>query len=76
LLLEFTGYFQKAASLYIEWHLSLPKSDVSTGMSGRDGAEITFLHRPVSQTFTAADILHKYSKVEALNIVSLNFQPF
>jgi hypothetical protein len=36
LLLEFAGYFQRAASIPA-------KSGVSTGMSGRDAAETTFL---------------------------------
>jgi hypothetical protein len=53
------------------------KSGVSTGMSGRDAAETTFCGRPVSERLSLLQIFCTLlSKVETLNIISVNFQPF
>jgi len=49
LLLEITAYFQRAASLPTQQHLSPTKSGISTGMSRRVAAETIFFHCPVHQ---------------------------
>jgi hypothetical protein len=58
-------------------HLSLPKSGVCTGMSGRDAAGTTLFRCPVSQRLSLLQIYcTQLSKVETLDIICVNFQPF
>jgi hypothetical protein len=77
LILEYTEYFQTAASLVIQQHLSLPKRGASKSTSGRDATKTSPIRRPVSRRLSFLQIFCiQLSKVETLNIIPLNFQPF
>jgi hypothetical protein len=77
LLLEFTGYFQRAASLPKYQRLSLTKIGVSTVISARNATKTTFFRRPVCWRLSFLQIFCVLlSKVDASNITSLNFQLF
>lgn len=77
LILEYTEYFQTAASLVIQGHLTLPKRSASKITSGRDATKTSLICRPVSRRLSFLQIVCiLLSKVETLNIIPLNFQPF
>jgi hypothetical protein len=64
-------------SPYIAASTTLPKSGVSAGVSIRVSAETTFIRRPLSQRLSLLQIFcTQLSKVETLNVLSLNFQPY
>ena len=77
LLLEFAGYFQRAAFLPNSRHLSLTKFGVSTGISARNATKTTFFRRPVCRMLSFLQIFCvPFSKVDVSNAASLNFQLF
>jgi len=54
----YLAFFLNAQGIFKERHLSLIKSSISTGTSGKDDAETTCFRRPVSRRLISADILH------------------
>ena len=58
LFLGFARYFESGASLPTYWHLSLTKSGISTGISGRHAAKTTSVSSPfTSEALISSDIL-------------------
>jgi len=78
LLLDFTGYFQRAASLPKYRHLSLTTIGVSTGISATDATKRTFFfRRPVCRRLSFMQMFCvPLSIVDASNIAYPNFQVF